>query len=61
MQQTEILKQINEILKDQCDDPALEIIKNGKCLMDIGKALKGKTQAEARSIMQAVEAMKDVT
>jgi len=53
----ELLDQVRDIIKEHCNDPAEELITLGTAMVDIGKALKGQSPAEARAILTAIIAL----
>jgi hypothetical protein len=61
MTKLELLGEIREILAGCCEDPADAMIKQGEALAAIGKALKGKSIAEARAIINAVGQIEEIT
>lgn len=60
MTNMDMIRKISEVLDDNCDEPAEEMIRVGKCLQQIGAVLKGKSLSDARSIMEAVKAMTQI-
>jgi hypothetical protein len=54
MTKIQIVKRVKEILDACCEDPSEAMIKEGQALVDIGKALKGLSIAEARATIEAV-------
>ena len=60
MTKLEIIKQVQKILADQCEEPAEAMVKEGEALASIGKALKGMSLAEARATMNAVCQLEEV-
>lgn len=60
MTHMEMIRKISEILDDNCEEPADEIFKVGKCLQEIGSVLKGRSLTDARAIMQAVASMQQI-
>lgn len=52
-----VVDKILEILRDNCEDPADEIVKLGKVLQEIGEVLRGSSLADARATMKAIEAL----
>lgn len=61
MTKLEVIQKVNEILKQHCDNPSEQMVKEGQALVAIGKALKGMSIAEARATMRAVEELTIVT
>jgi hypothetical protein len=54
MTKIQIAKRVKEILDACCEDPSEAMIKEGQALVDIGKALKGLSIADAKATMGAV-------
>jgi hypothetical protein len=57
MKANEVVESICEILNENCENPALELIKHGKVLQSIGSALKGFSLEEARTVLKCVADM----
>ena len=49
-----VLEKCHAALENNCDDPAAELIKTGKTLIAIGKAVKGLSLSETRSCLVSV-------
>jgi hypothetical protein len=60
MNKLEVIDKIKEILRNHCEDPAEEIMKMGTAMTEIGKALKGKSYAESRAIIDSVQLLTEV-
>ena len=54
-QQLQTVELIREILQEETDEPAAELIKIGTALIRIGEALRGLPLSEARKIIKAVD------
>lgn len=57
MNQMEMVSKIQEVLADNCDDPATEIIKLGTAMVAIGTVLKELPLSECRAIISAVQTL----
>lgn len=53
----ELVGKIREIIGSHSNDPAEELIELGTAMVEIGKALKGQSPANARAILAAVTAL----
>jgi hypothetical protein len=53
----ELVAKIRDIIGNHCNDPADEMITLGKAMSEIGRALKGQSPAEARTILEAVKVL----
>lgn len=54
MSDQEMIEKIEEILNSHCDKPSENIMRMGACLIEIGRALEGKTSGECKRIMNAM-------
>jgi len=50
----EVLTMLHEVIMDTTEDPADSIIKMGTALVEMGKALKGVSSADAKAIIKSV-------
>ena len=57
LNKSETVQKIVEVLDTATNDPADELIKMGEVLIEVGKALKGRSGHEARGIITAVQAI----
>ena len=61
MTKLEVIQHVREILAEHCEDPSDALIKEGQAVMEIGKALKGMSLAEARATLNAVAQLEEVS
>lgn len=57
LNKAETVQKIVEVLDAATNDPADELIQMGEVLIEVGKALKGRSGREARGIITAVRAI----
>ncbi len=57
LNKADTVQEIVKYLNSATNDPADELIKMGEVLVEIGKALKGRSAHDARAIMTAVVAV----
>jgi hypothetical protein len=60
MNQIQVLEQVNAVLRLHCDSPIKEMRKMGQALIGIADALDGRSVAEARAIIEAVQQLQSV-
>jgi len=60
MKSQDVLKRIQEVLIENCENPSESMIKEGQAMIEIGKALKGMSLSEARATINAVTHLEDV-
>lgn len=57
MNRLELIRKIEEVINENADHPAQELIDMGVALQAIGEALRDKTVVECQQIIQAVRAL----
>lgn len=57
MTRIELVRKVQEVLNQHAEDPAEELIKTGEALIALGKALKGRSRAEAMAIITAAASL----
>jgi len=53
----ELVQKVREIIGEHTNDPAEEMIALGTAMVEIGKALRGRSLPDQRAIIAAVAAM----
>ncbi len=60
MNKADVVKDVLEILADDCEVPSEELRKQGQALVKIADALEGQSNSDARAIMKSVESLMDI-